>query len=296
MDDKRNILIVFDIDETLIQFINKNAYHYWKEITSNQKDTIDDYIKYTDLGESKQQVVFFRPGLKEFLEMVSKPESRIKVALWTYSEREYADYVSDIICSKFSLDKKLFLFKYGAEDIEDDDIPKSLNKIWTDRRFKKKFNKFNTFLVDDRYGNLCHKTNVENSILIQAFAPFGESKAREALTDNLLDKAITDKMFMELTYITNNLIRDIDGCDDEEINEAFTKESIFAPKCIARKNLTSYVKQYKNDTKLCTIGEVDNATSHIKGGRYKNKSNHKNKSNRKNKKNRNITRKYKKRK
>jgi hypothetical protein len=31
----RDILIVFDIDETLIQFINNNAYGYWLNFRSN---------------------------------------------------------------------------------------------------------------------------------------------------------------------------------------------------------------------------------------------------------------------
>jgi len=266
--DKRDILVVFDIDETLIQFINKNAYHYWKEVTPEQKQIIDENLQYVDLGEKKKQVIFFRPGLKEFLEMALN-NGRIKVALWTYSEREYADQISELITYTFGLPEDLFVFKYGAEDIEDDDIPKSLNQIWTNPKFKKKFNKFNTFLVDDRYGNLCHKTNVNNSILIQAFAPFGESKQREPLTSELLTTAINDNIFNELTHITHNLIRDIDGCDDEEIDEAFTKEAIFAPKCIERKRLASYVKQYKNDIKLCTIGHVENAASSIKGGKNK---------------------------
>ena len=68
--DKRDILIVFDIYETLIQFINKNAYHYWKEITEEQKSIIDDNLNYIDRGDQRKQVIIFRPGLREFLAMV----------------------------------------------------------------------------------------------------------------------------------------------------------------------------------------------------------------------------------
>ena len=140
--------------------------------------------------------------------------------------------------------EKTFIFKYGAEDIEDDDMPKSLTKIWNNPKFGKIFNKFNTFLVDDRFGNLCHEINAENSILVQAFAPFGETKQREAPTEELLEKAIKDPVFHELTNITHNLLRDVDGCEDEEIEEAFKSEAIFAPKCIERKRLNNYVKNY----------------------------------------------------
>ena len=270
---RRDILIVFDIDETLIQFINKSAYHYWQEVTSEQKKIINNNLQYVDLGEEKKQIIFLRPGLKEFLEM-ARDSGRIKVAIWTYSEREYAEEIAALICNKFGLPPDTFIFKYGAEDIEDHDIPKSLKKIWNNPKFGKTFNKFNTFLVDDRYGNVCHKINVENSILVQAFAPFGETKQREALTPELLEKAINDKIFYELTNITNNLIRDIDGCEDDEINEAFKTEAIFAPKCIERKRLDSYVKNYPNNIQLCTIGEVENAESVFKGGllRYRKKT------------------------
>jgi hypothetical protein len=227
---------------------------------------IENNLEYEDLGEEKKQIIFFRPGLRDFLEM-ARENGRITLAIWTYSERNYANDIAKIICNKFNLPPDTFIFKYGAEDIEDDDMPKSLNKIWNNPVFGNKFNKFNTFLVDDRYGNLCHEINVANSILVQAFAPFGESKQREPLTRELLEKAIDDDIFYELTKITKNLLDDIDGCDDEEIEESFKTEAIFAPKCIERKKLENYVQQYADNIQLCTIGEVEHAASVFKGGR-----------------------------
>ena len=270
---KRDILVVFDIDETLIQFINTNAYHYWEDIKENKpglRNLIKDNLTYVDLGDVKKQVIFFRPGLKDFLEM-ARDNGRIKVAIWTYSEREYARVIAELICKEFGLPGDTFIFKYGAEDIEDDDMPKSLTKIWNNPKFGKIFNKFNTFLVDDRFGNLCHEINAGNSILVQAFAPFGETKQREAPTEELLEKAIKDPVFHELTNITHNLLRDVDGCQDDEIEEAFKSEAIFAPKCIERKRLDSYVKNY-DDIQLCTIGDVEHAASTFKGGKTFKKS------------------------
>ena len=46
---KRDILVIFDIDETLLQFLNKRAYHYWEETTDEQKRMIENGIKYFDL-------------------------------------------------------------------------------------------------------------------------------------------------------------------------------------------------------------------------------------------------------
>ena len=263
----RDILVVFDIDETLIQFINKNAYKYWQAITPEQRRTIENKeLEFIDLGPKKQQVIFIRPGLREFLEM-ARDTGRVKVALWTYSEREYAEDVANFLCDKFNLPKDTFIFKYGTEDIKDHDNPKSLKQIWDIPKYGKKFNKFNTFLVDDRFGNLCHDINENNSILVQAFAPFGETKQREPLTDALLTKAIEDNIFSELTVIVEKLLSDIDGCSDEEVEDAFNEEAVFAPRCMKRKGLANYVKKYKNDIKLCTIGDVEHAASTFKGGK-----------------------------
>ena len=280
---KRDILVVFDIDETLLQYINTPAYKYWEGVTPEQKRTIENNLEYVDI-ESKRKIIFLRPGLKQFLEM-ARDSGRIKVAIWTYSEREYAKEIAKLICEKYNLPSDTFIFKYGAEDIEDDDIPKSMQQIWDDPKFGKKFNKFNTFIVDDRYGNLCHKVNRYNSILVQAYAPFGETKQREPLTDHLLETAISDDIFHELTEISKKLLKDIDGCEDEEIDEAFKTESVFSPKCMKRKGLDSYVKEYTKGIHLCTIGEVENAASSIKGGRRRRTIRNKSRRNRSMKKN-----------
>ena len=33
----RDILLIFDIDETLLQFINKKSYHFWEETSDEEK-------------------------------------------------------------------------------------------------------------------------------------------------------------------------------------------------------------------------------------------------------------------
>lgn len=266
---KREILIIFDIDETLLQFINKKAYHHWEAVTEEQKRMIINGIEFMDSPE-KKQVIFFRPGLREFLEMV-KSNKNVKIALWTYSEREYAEDIANILSANFDVPKDIFLFTYGSEDIIDHDIPKSLEQIWNDDKYKNKFNKFNTFLLDDRLGNLCHKINENNGILVQAFAPFGETKQREKTTCCLLEKAINDPMFKILNEIIVATLKDIKGCTDKEINEAFDKESVFDLKCSKRKNIDKYIKNY-GKCSLITIGDVSNAASVHKGGKTKLKS------------------------
>ena len=149
-------------------------------------------------------------------------------------------------------------------------MPKSLTTIWNDPEYEDRFNKFNTFLLDDRLGNLCHEVNQENGILVQAFAPFGETKVREKTTCCLLEKAIKDPMFGILNKIISSILSDIDGCGDEDIEGAFDKESVFVSKCLKRKNLDKYFKKYPNCS-LITIGNVANAASIHKGGKTKRK-------------------------
>ena len=279
VNKKKQVLLVLDIDESLLQFINKGPYNektkkipydFWKELSPEDRRVINNRIEYTELPE-KKQVILFRPGLEQFLKM-AQASGRIKVAIWTYSEREYAEMIAEEICRKFDLPEDTFIFAYGTEDIKDHDVPKSLQQIWSDPRFGSKFNKFNTFLVDDRFGNLSHDINSENSILVQAFAPFGEKKTREAMTPTLLEKAINDHLFSDLTTISKRILEDIDGCDDDDIEAAFTTESVFSPKRVKRMGLSNYVKEYyieKDDinVKLFTIGNVENARNPNKGGR-----------------------------
>ena len=152
-------------------------------------------------------------------------------------EKKYAEDIANVISQEFDIPKQMFLFTYGSEDIQDHDIPKSLTTIWENPEYKNRFNKFNTFLLDDRLGNLCHKVNEKNSILVQAFSPFGETKQREKTNKFLIEKAINDPMFEILVEIINSLLADIDGCSNEEINEAFNIENVFASKCLKRKNI-----------------------------------------------------------
>ena len=95
----RDILLIFDIDETLLQFINKKSYHFWEETSDEEKQIITDGLEYIDIPK-KKQIIFFRPKLREFLKLVQS-NPRIKIALWTYSEREYAEDIANNISQYF---------------------------------------------------------------------------------------------------------------------------------------------------------------------------------------------------
>jgi hypothetical protein len=273
------LLIIFDIDETLIQFINKKAYHYWEDADPVLKRSLTEHCEFIDMPE-KRQCIFFRTGLRNFLEEVKRNE-RLQIAIWTYSDNDYATDIAEIITRHFGFDENPFLFAYGADDIKDHDNPKSLQQIWDNPKFGETFNKFNSFLVDDRKGNICHDINMYNGIIIQAFAPFGETKQRSELTESSLKKTIEDDVLEHLSKISKKILQDIDGCSEEDIAEALTEESVFLPKCMKRRKLQAYFKEFEHEgdsVQLCAIGDTEHAASSIKGGRkrmYGNKMMHK---------------------
>lgn len=244
------ILIVFDIDETLLQFIPRHSYNVWEKVNEKVKSKFN-YKFYPE----KKDCIVFRPNLGKWFDFVNSHSKNVKIALWTYSERDYANDMADLMIEHFGLKDDPFLFKYGLEDIEDEDTPKDLRKIW--RQFPK-FNKFNTFLVDDRAANLVHPVNNENSILIEPFAPFGLEKKRTVLTRQLYRKSINDKMFLVLIDITKKILKDLEGVDEDEFEEALGVETVFAPSKIERKKLSKHLSKYTRKNKPVSIMTIGN--------------------------------------
>ena len=152
--------------------------------------------------------------------------------------------------------------------------PKRLNFIWNQSKYKHRFNKFNTILVDDRLENLDHKYNQENSILIEEFAPFGPKKEREPLTDELLAHALHDKGFAELSKIIDKVLDYNSGCDEVECNDAFFSEPVFPmknPNKLGKLGVEPIIT--KNGKLLITIGDVHNSANPSKGGKRRSNTN-----------------------
>ena len=248
MSEKKRLLVIFDIDETLIHFLPKNKMDNtnWKQLSEQDKSQFN-YI--SDGGHA----VFLRPYLCELFRFFNANQDKYAVGLWTYSEREYSEGIADVITDSCGLDKDFFLFKWGVEDIDDEDYPKNLKNVWSEFS---DFNKFNTIIVDDLHGNIRHEHNVENSILIQPYAPFSRDKKRKPMTDEMRVTALNDDALKQLKDICEVVSKDITGCDDEDIESAFETESVFSPKRINRMGLGNYLKKYAiRFITLPTIGE-----------------------------------------
>jgi len=263
----QKVCIIFDIDETLIHYIKKIHLHFWNELDEEKQKKF----------RFEHGSILFRPHIEKLFDYFKENRKHISVGLWTYSEREYAEYIAEILTEKLDLDPDFFLFKYGAEDInEEEDDPKDLRKVW--RNFPQ-FNTFNTILVDDLPTNVYHKTNRANSILIQPFSPFGThdldtSKQRQSMTEKSYRESIDDTVFIELILIIKKLLKDINGCDEEEYNEALTSEPIGIESRIKRMGLKKYFKKYiigktKEEIHMMTIGKPMQKENkfQMKGGR-----------------------------
>jgi hypothetical protein len=283
------ILLIFDIDETLIQFINNSRYkptpyEHWKNITPKQRNSFlnlwdedtkeyknpsklpDDKIYYLEKNTKNAQL--FRPGLYKFIQKVNS-DPRIFIALWTLSDTEYAEGILNSLIKQFHLKKEKCVFAAGADGSDEYDTKpnKRLDYIWNLPKYKHRFNKFNTILIDDRLGNVNHKINQENSILIEEFAPFGPKKEREPLTDELLRHALDDKAFTKLSTIIDKVLSYNSGCDEDECNDAFFSEPVFPMKNKNKLKKLGVTSTIINEIPLITIGDVHNSSNTSKGGK-----------------------------
>lgn len=262
----KELLVVFDIDETLIHFLSSryaDLYLNLPEETKNQFDVVKE----------GNDIILIRPYLKQLFDFF-KRKSNIKVALWTYSERDYAQDIKSILTNKFNLDEDFFLFAYGAEDMtnedgDEDDYPKNLEKVYTNFP---SFNVFNTFIVDDAPGNIKHRINKKNCLLIQPFAPFGVDKVRRDLGEEAIQNSLNDTILEDVQKISNVVFADIDGCSVEDTEDSFTSEHVFSKKRIERMGLNKLLKKYTKPPihELLTVGNPRQSNEFVMvGGKKK---------------------------
>ncbi len=246
MDARKKMCVVFDIDETLVQFIHmKHRARVWDVLPDAEKAQ----LKYVEKGRN---IVIFRPGLKELFTYFNENRDQIQVGLWTYSDAEYCKGIASAIIKYAGLPEDFFLFLLSDDDMTD--VPKELNVIYNRYPY---LSSFNTFIVDDLHTNITHKVNKENCVIIQPFAPFGVKKEREPLTEMTLRRSIEDDIFKTLEIICKKVQADIEGCDEADLDNLVNHpEPVFCMKRIKRMGLENFVKTYVTKTiPLLTIGD-----------------------------------------
>lgn len=253
MDDKRKTMcVIFDIDETLIQFINsKYRARVW-DILSDAEKAMFSYV------EKGGHIIIFRPGLRELFAYFNANRPRIQVGLWTYSDAVYCKGIATEIIKYAGLPEDFFLFRLSDEDMTD--YPKDLNVIYEMFPY---LSSFNTFIVDDLYKNITHNANKENCVIIQPFAPFGLVKEREPATEMSLRRSYDDDVFNTLDVICKKVQADIAGCETADIDNLVRKpEPVFCMKRIKRMGLQNFLKKYATKTiSLLTIGDAHQSTN-----------------------------------
>ena len=252
-DPRKKLCVIFDIDETLIHFLNNNKkdVHGWPDdIQPEDKDQLEHETTKTGHG------IIFRPHLGELFKYFAKNKDKFHVALWTASESDYCNDIAARIQKRYKLPRDFFLFKYSSEDSEEHGMCeiKDLTHVYKNFPF---LNVFNTILIDDMYKNIKGKHNNLNSVLIQPFAPFGHQKARQELTPDHLHEATRDNVFIILQDICDKVYKDINGCELEDVDAAFKTEPVFSPKRLRRMGISDYSKTYASKmVKIPSIGEV----------------------------------------
>ena len=174
------ICLVFDIDETILQ--------YGPDHFSPDKFDYEENL----IGKDRMVI---RPGLKNFIEFVKSNGEKIILGIWTYGTQEYAEKVVERIEQKYNNSELLFQFVYSRENMSPGMLDKELDFI-VDKHPELGITKANTFLVDNRPANVIHKKNRNNGIIVESFN--GDPGKKDA------------KMFEKLEAISKGLL--INGC------------------------------------------------------------------------------------
>ena len=94
-----SILIVLDIEETILQFIPRQNYNLWTELSSKHKEFIEDKFDYIDNIYDKNCIIF-RYGFNKFINEIKK-NKRIKLALWSNIDKSLTLKMSEYIMETF---------------------------------------------------------------------------------------------------------------------------------------------------------------------------------------------------
>lgn len=150
-------VVILDLDNTLICSTNN-------EISDNKSIG-------TILVDGEQNYIYKRPGLDSFLEKCFK---HFDVAIWTASGEDYAMYIIKLIFGdlmkqlKFIYTSKNTVIKYQNYMIDNTRIEiKPLCKIWRRGKFRGKYTKQNTLIIDDTPITYCR--NFGNAIKITSW-------------------------------------------------------------------------------------------------------------------------------
>lgn len=175
-----NFCIIFDIDETMVQYLHDpttlNKWETYKKLYPNK----------IEAHETAKYILLFRPGLRDFIQFAKA--NGIDIAIWTYGNESYSKFIESEIMSYVGLDNSPFTFVYSIKEIKEDLAngmkEKDLRRVY--QAFPEKYTATNTILVDNRAANIFHESNRENGILVESFdITAGYSPNKDTMFQNI---------------------------------------------------------------------------------------------------------------
>jgi hypothetical protein len=182
-----NFCIIFDIDETMVQYLHDpvsiNKWETYKKLYPNK----------IEAHETAKYALLFRPGLRDFIQFALA--NGIDIAIWTYGNESYSKFIESEIMSYVGLDNSPFTFVYSIKEIKEDLAngmeEKDLRRVY--QAFPEKYTATNTILVDNRAANIFHESNRKNGILVESFdITAGYSPNNDTMFQNI--KRICEKI------------------------------------------------------------------------------------------------------
>jgi hypothetical protein len=222
------LCVVFDIDETILVYLNDARRN---QIFRSLNTDLFDYAQFY-----KREFVVFRPGFRDFITYAKR--KKIDIAIWTYGDKKYAEFIDRLICLYYGFRKSPFVFVYSnseiKEDIQNGRFEKDMRRIFD--AYPGRFNISNTFLVDNKPSNIYHQSNSKNGFIVESFNP---------LDINLASK---DDLFTILKDVCNKIIK----------HKGASNIPIFEKENIQSMELDKYYKQYINKDTPLSIMSTDN--------------------------------------
>lgn len=221
-----NFCIIFDIDETMVQYlhdpVSMNKWETYKKLYPNK----------IEAHETAKYALLFRPGLRDFIQFALA--NGIDIAIWTYGNESYSKFIESEIMSYVGLDNSPFTFVYSIKEIKEDLAngmeEKDLRRVY--QAFPEKYTATNTILVDNRAANIFHESNRKNGILVESFditAKYSPNK---------------DIMFQNIKRIYG------------KIRNAPLLEPVFSESNVNRSGIREYYKKYMvNGTPVSLVSE-----------------------------------------
>ena len=190
MAGHKKLNIIFDIDETLISYIDQSDFDDFDD------EKQDAFLVIKDEDSNPPMCYVVRPNVPKIFDFVM--DNCATLNLWTKSSKPYADKLAAGFTKMNSRWKFSNVWAAGdnEESEEEHGCSKDLNYLWYTLE---KFKPCDTVLIDDLKTNVANECNFHNGIQIPAFNPYKDMANDTAMLKviNKLKQVIAKSDFCE---------------------------------------------------------------------------------------------------